>query len=104
MHAHLPIPRMCRSSVGLQERQESIASRLCALLVLVVCTPEAIWGAIGPHGSLDVIQSARIGLWHSPLQVRVGCGSLRQLCEEVLLPWWPLALLHALQPLRACPP
>ena len=86
MRAHLPITRMCRSGVGLQERQESIPRRLCALLVLVVCTPEAVGGATGPHGSLNVIQGARIGLWHSPLQVRVSCGSLRQLCEQVLLP------------------
>ena len=44
MHAHLPEPRMCRSGVGLQERQESIPRRrLCALLVLLIGPLSGCW-------------------------------------------------------------
>ena len=102
MHTDLPKTRACRSGVGLQERQESIARRLGALLVLLIAPPEVAGRAIGPHGSLDVVQSARIGLWHGPLQVRVRCRGLRQLCEQVLLPCWPLTLLHASEPFMRC--
>ena len=94
---------MCRSGIGLQERQESIPRRrLSALLVLLIGPSQAAGRAVGPHGSLDVVQSARVGLRHGPLQVRVCCGGLRQLCKQVLLPCWPLTLLHALQPLIGC--
>ena len=103
MHTNLPKTRMCSSGVGLQKRQESIARGLCTLLVLLIGPPEVIGRAVGPHGSLDVVQSARVGLWHGPLQVRVRCRGLRQLCEQVLLPCWPLTLLHGWNPSWGAP-